>query len=202
MAEWLNIFKEQLIQTPLIQWFGVLFGIAEVLLARYNKVALYPCGIISILITMFVLYEAGLYAEILLNAYYLVMSIYGWYYWLRKGSSEKVPITTCSTSDWLVVAGFLLLGTPFLYKILIHFTDSTVPLWDTWVSVTAWAGMWLLAKRKIENWLLLNISNAFAIPLYIHKDLLLYAILTLILFIVAIFGYFAWKKKIYRQLNV
>ncbi|MEH6308588.1 nicotinamide riboside transporter PnuC [Olivibacter sp. CPCC 100613] len=200
MAEWLRIFKEQLIHTPLIQWLGVFFGVAEVLLARYNKVALYPCGIISILITMFVLYEAGLYAEILLNIYYLVMSVYGWYYWLRKGSSEKVLITTCSMSDWLIVAGLLLLGTPFLYQILIHYTDSTVPLWDTAVSVTAWAGMWLLAKRKIENWLLLNISNALAIPLYVHKNLMLYAILTLFLFIVAIFGYLAWKRKISSQI--
>lgn len=201
MAEWLHIVKEQLNHTPLIQWFGVLFGIAEVLLARYNKVALYPCGIISILITLFVLYEAGLYAEILLNMYYLIMSIYGWYYWLRKGDSKKVPVTVCSQRDWLIVLCFLLFGTPILYKILIQFTDSTVPLWDTWVSVTAWVGMWLLAKRKIENWLLLNISNAFAIPLYIHKQLLLYAILTLFLFIVAIFGYYAWNKEIRRQLT-
>lgn len=195
MAEWLTIFRDQLIQTPLIQWFGVLFGVAEVLLARYNKVALYPCGIISILITLIVLYEAGLYAEILLNLYYLLMSIYGWYYWLRKGNSKEVPITRCSGSDWLMILVFLLGGTPVLYNVLVYFTDSTVPLWDTWVTATAWAGMWLLAKRKLENWLLLNISNAFAIPLYIHKNLFLYAILTLFLFVVAIFGYFAWRRS-------
>ncbi|WP_134091728.1 nicotinamide riboside transporter PnuC [Olivibacter sp. XZL3] len=201
MAEWLTIFREQLIQTPLIQWFGVLFGVAEVFLARYNKVALYPCGIISILITLIVLYEAGLYAEILLNLYYLVMSLYGWYYWLRKGDSKEVPITTCSGRDWWVVFSFLFVGTPVLYNVLFYFTDSTVPLWDTWVTVTAWAGMWLLAKRKLENWLLLNISNAFAVPLYIHKNLFLYAILTLFLFVVAVFGYFAWRRSMRTALN-
>src|SRR5690606_30519480 len=101
--------------------------------------------------------------------------------------------------DWyitslIVVSGFLL-----LYLALDHFTDSTVPAWDAWVSATAWAGMWLLAKRKLENWLLLNISNAFAIPLLAYKGVHLYALLTLFLFIVAIFGYIEWKRIIRRQ---
>jgi len=81
-----------------------------------------------------------------------------------------------------------------LYLTLAHFTNSDVPIWDAWVSATAWAGMWLLAKRKVENWILLNISNLFAVPLLIHKDLYLFAALTSFLFIVAIFGYFKWTK--------
>jgi nicotinamide mononucleotide transporter len=71
---------------------------------------------------------------------------------------------------------------------------------DAWVSATAWAGMWLLAKRKIENWILLNISNAFAIPLLFYKQLPLYALLTAFLFIVAVLGYFDWMK-ILKQKN-
>jgi nicotinamide mononucleotide transporter len=70
-----------------------------------------------------------------------------------------------------------------------------VPVWDAWVSATAWAGMWLLAKRKVENWILLNISNIFAIPLLFYKQLPLFAGLTIILFIVAVFGYFDWRRK-------
>jgi nicotinamide mononucleotide transporter len=89
----------------------------------------------------------------------------------------------------IVVVGFVLLS--FLLK---QYTPSTVPYWDAWVSATAWAGMWLLAKRKIENWILLNVSNAFAIPLLLHKQLPLYAGLTLFLFIVAVFGYIKWNK--------
>ncbi|MEI9957355.1 MAG: nicotinamide mononucleotide transporter family protein [Ferruginibacter sp.] len=82
---------------------------------------------------------------------------------------------------------------------LKHFTTSNVPYWDAWVSATAWAGMWLLSKRKIENWILLNISNLFAIPLLIYKQLPLFAILTLVLFVVAIFGYYSWKKIIQQK---
>jgi len=86
-----------------------------------------------------------------------------------------------------------------LYIVLRYFTDSTVPAFDSWVSATAWAGMWLLAKRKIENWLLLNISNAFAIPLLLYKGLPLYAALTLFLFIIAVLGYIDWNRIIKRK---
>lgn len=195
-SDWPKLVTQQLIETPLLQWIGVSFGMAEVLLARANKVLLYPCGIISILITLYVLFEAGLYAELLLNIYYLVMSIYGWYYWLRKGNSHLVPITKCTRNEWLTAISILFVGFPLMFGALVFFTDSTVPLWDTWVSITAWIGMWMLARRKIENWILLNVSNAFAIPLLIHKNLLLYALLTLFLFIVAIFGYIEWRQKL------
>jgi nicotinamide mononucleotide transporter len=80
------------------------------------------------------------------------------------------------------------------FFILRKFTPSDVPLWDAWVSATAWAGMWLLAKRKLENWLVLNLSNAFAIPLQFHKNIPMYGLLTIVLFVVAIFGYLRWKK--------
>src|SRR5690606_17684400 len=95
---------------------------------------------------------------------------------------------------WTTVIGIVVGAFAILYFFLIYVTDSDVPIWDAWVSCTAWAGMWLLARRKIENWILLNISNAFAIPLLIHKDLYLFALLTTFLFIVAIFGYLKWAR--------
>lgn len=199
IPESLRLFNQQIIETPWLQWMGVCFGIAEVFLAKANKVLLYPCGIISVIITIIVLYEAGLYAEILLNIYYLVMSLYGWHYWSRRKNNEILPISSSTKKE--VVATFIIIsiGFPFLFVTLKYFTDSTVPIWDAWVSVTAWAGMWLLARRKLENWILLNVSNAFAIPLLIHKDLVLYGLLTLFLFIVAIFGYISWKRKLTKR---
>jgi nicotinamide mononucleotide transporter len=96
----------------------------------------------------------------------------------------------------LVTGGITIIGFVFLAFILQRWTNSTVPYWDAWVSATAWAGMWLLAKRKLENWVLLNISNAFAIPLLIYKHLPLYALLTVILFVVAVQGYFTWRRML------
>ena len=201
VANWIHELAVQLRQTPLLHWFGVACGVIQVLLAKSNKVLLYPFGIASILVTGYVLYEAGLYAEILLNGYYLVMSIYGWAHWVARRDQPQVIAGYSKRADWYVTLLIVAIGFPLLYFALVHFTDSTVPVWDAWVSATAWAGMWLLAQRKIENWVWLNISNAFAIPLLAYKGLHLYALLTLFLFIVAIFGYIDWKRIIRRQRN-
>lgn len=199
LTEWIHQLATELVSTPLLHWIGVLFGVVQVLLAKSNKVLLYPFGIASILITLFVLYEAGLYAEQMLNLYYLVMSIYGWAHWSRNKHEPSLPVAYADKREWSITVLIAGLGFVILYFVLTRFTDSTVPIWDAWVSSTAWAGMWLLAKRKIENWVLLNISNAFAIPLLAYKGLHLYALLTLFLFIVAIFGFFEWKRIISRQ---
>ncbi|HLW49375.1 MAG TPA: nicotinamide riboside transporter PnuC [Sphingobacteriaceae bacterium] len=196
LREWFGDFMVQLRQTSLLEYLGVGFGVVQVLLAKSNKVLLYPFGIASVLITLYVLYDAGLYAEVLLNLYYLLMSIYGWWHWNTGVGTKVVQVSYSSRQEWGITFGIVLLGVPLLYWALISFTDSSVPVWDSLVTATAWAGMWLLARRKIENWLLLNISNALAIPLLAYKGLPLYSLLTLFLFIVAVFGYFEWRKII------
>jgi nicotinamide mononucleotide transporter len=171
-----------------------------VLLARVNNVWLYPTGIAGTVIGIYVLLTAGLYAESLLNVYYVVMSIYGWIFWLTKRGHSTVKITWTTKKEWVIVLLIVFVGWLILYLVLRYFTDSTVPVWDSFVSSTAWAGMWLLARRKIENWVLLNISNLFAIPLLFHKNLPLFGMLTLFLFVIAIWGYFEWRN-IYREEN-
>lgn len=194
--EWTKTFLEEVRTTPLLEWLGVGFGVAEVLLARVNNILLYPAGIISVVISSYIFFYSGLYAESLLNAYYLIMSIYGWMIWVRRRHQPPLKISRATQRDWLVTGGITIIGFVFLAFVLQRWTNSTVPYWDAWVSATAWAGMWLLAKRKLENWILLNISNAFALPLLIMKHLPLYALLTLILFLVAVQGYFAWKRML------
>jgi nicotinamide mononucleotide transporter len=199
--EW-HLLWQQMVGTDLLQWLAVSLGVAEVLFAKANKIWLYPTGIAGTLLTIYILFMAGLFAECLLNGYYVVMSVYGWWYWIKKRHQRPVKISSCNRREWITVIlivtfSFVLLawllkyGTPLLHHWLI---PSTVPFRDAWVSATAWAGMWLLAKRKVENWILLNISNAFAIPLLLYKQLPLFAALTLFLFIVAIAGYFQWRK--------
>lgn len=180
--------------TSWLERFSVLCGIIQVLLSKNNKVSNYLFGILGIVSGMYVLFTAGLYAEIALQIYYLVMSLYGWWYWISNKTETEQPITKTSNKEWLIVGSIVFGGFFIFYFLLRLITDSDVPVWDAWVTSTAWAGMWLLARRKIENWILLNISNLFAIPLLIHKDLYLFAALTAFLFIVAIFGYLKWKK--------
>ena len=191
--EW-QLLLQQISQTEWIQWAAVILGVAEVLFAKANKIWLYPSGIASILLSAYILFQVGLYAECLLHGYYLVMSIYGWWYWKKKEGQPAVAITSCNTKDWTVVFAIIITGFIVLFSLLKYFTPSTVPVWDAWVSAIAWAGMWLLAKRKIENWIVLNISNFFAVPLLFYKGLPLYAALTIFLFVIAIQGYIKWKK--------
>lgn len=188
-------------QTSWLERFSVLCGIIQVLLSKNNKVSNYFFGILSILSGMYVLFGARLYAEIALNIYYLIMSVYGWWYWMTNKVAREQPITSCSGREWQIVAAICLGGFGLLFVILSTYTDSDVPIWDAWVTSCAWAGMWLLAKRKIENWILLNISNLFAIPLLIHKDLYLFAALTTFLFVVALFGFVKWQKIMREQQN-
>lgn len=195
----LDLLLQQIKNTSLLEWVAVGFGVTEVLLARKNNVLLYPAGIIGIVCSSFLLIHAKLYAETLLHGYYLVMSIYGWAMWRNRSSSGASQISRSSPNDQKITWSIALGGWVLLYFVLRFFTDSDVPVIDAFVSSTAWAGMWLLAKRKLENWIWLNISNVVAIPLLFHKQLILVSFLTLFLFVVAIFGYLDWKKELEKK---
>ncbi|MBT1705845.1 nicotinamide riboside transporter PnuC [Chryseosolibacter indicus] len=192
----------QALNIDAIQCIVLILGVSEVLLARANNVWLYPTGIAATTLSIYSLFHAKLYAECLLHLYYIVMSIYGWWFWTTRRNNKPVEITFSTQRDWLITIGIVLGGWVVLYFFLILFTPSELPLWDSWVSCTAWAGMWLLARRKVENWLLLNISNAFAIPLLFHKELPLFAFLTLFLFIVACKGYYDWMKTAKKNMAI
>lgn len=192
-------FITQLSQTSPLEYTAVIFSVFSVLLANRNHVLLYPTGIISTAIFIYIMADAGLYAESALNMYYFIMSIYGWWLWTKnKGSENPKAISVNTQRDWIISGCIVGIGWVILFSTLKAFTDSDVPVWDALVSATAWAGMWLLAKHKAENWILLNISNLIAIPLQIHKGIPFTALLTVFLFIVAIFGYLRWKK-LYRE---
>ena len=192
-------FTVQLMQTTTIEAIAVVFGVISVVLANRNHVLLYPAGIISTSLYLYIMTSVGLYAETLLNGYYLVMSIYGWVRWNNNNENQSaIAITYSNKQDWLITGAIVSIGFLILYFTLSNFTDSDVPILDAIVTSFAWAGMWLLAKHKIENWVLLNISNAIAIPLLIYKGLPMTALLTIILFTVAVFGYFRWRK-LYRS---
>ena len=195
LLEWLNANHLDGIQCAVL-----VLGVTEVLLARANRVELYPAGIAATLLAVYSLFIVQLYAECLLHLYYLAMSIYGWWHWASKPDDRPLPVSFCMRKEWLTVLMIVFAGCALLFVFLVAFTSSEVPLWDAWISSTGWAGMWLLARRKVENWMLLNISNAFAIPLLIYKNLPLFAALTAFLFVIACIGYADWVKLARKHL--
>jgi nicotinamide mononucleotide transporter len=128
-----------------------------------------------------------------LNFYYLITSILGLFLWQQK-SQQKISKTT--KQGWMIVVGIVLSSFFVLFFLLNQFTDSTVPYLDAIVSAFAWAGTWLLLKRKLENWILLNISNLIAVPLQFYKGLELTSLLTIIYVVIAFLGYREWKNKL------
>lgn len=181
---------------------AVFFAVLSVIFQKNNNILVYPTGIISTGIYTYLLSREHfrLYADATLNAYYLIMSVYGWLYWARKGAEEPAtPITRSNRKERITAAFIALAGWGLFYFLLSRFSDSNVPVMDGFVSASACAGMWLLAKRKLENWIFLNISNLVAIPLLFYKHLYLTALLTIFLFIVAIFGYLSWKAAVQQR---
>lgn len=185
-----------------LQWIGTAFGVTQVLLARKNNVNNYIFGIIGILIGIWVLYHSKLYADILLHLYYLVMSIYGWIYWKFGKAKQEAPIAYSKRDEHYKALGIVISCFIIMTYWLTQYTNSDVPYWDAVISAFAWAGMWLMAKRKIENWIYLNISNIISIPLLVYKELYIYAALTVFLFIVGTSGYIKWRKIIKNESNL
>lgn len=186
-----------------IEIIGVVFAILQVLWAVKNKPINFVFGIISILLAIYILVKAHLFAEVGLNFYYLMMSIYGLYLWIRQTpqAQQDRPITYTNRSEYVYLIG-IILGSFFVNAAVIkQFIHSDVLYWDAAVAAFAYGGMWLMAKRKIEYWLVLNISNLLAIPLQFRKDLDYYAMLSILQFIIALFGFMQWQKlyKIQQQ---
>lgn len=183
-----------------LEVIGVVFGVLSVLYSNWNKIYVYPTGLVSTGIYIYLFIAGGLYADASLNGYYFVMSVYGWYHWSRKDAARHPTPVSHTTRQELVTAILIAaIGWGVIYLLLRYATDSTVPVFDSFVSATACSGMWLLARRKVENWLLLNISNLAAVPLLIYKHYYLTAALTVFLFVVACFGYVNWKRIAARE---
>jgi nicotinamide mononucleotide transporter len=185
-----------------LEIIAAIFGAISVVCSKQNSIWLYPTGLVSTGIYVYLLSrdQFKLYADATLNVYYFVMSVYGWYYWAKKEPGKaETPVGWATRKEWIIAALIALVGWGVFYYLLTHFSNSDVAPIDAFVSASACAGMWLLAERKIENWILLNISNLVAIPLLFYKHLLPTALLTIFLFIVACMGYFSWKKIIERE---
>lgn len=185
------------IQTSALEWVAVICGVASVIYSMRENILVYPAGIISVVIYVYLAFEYKLYADMGVNGYYFVMSVYGWYYWTNtEGKKEQVPVTINSFRENIYSIGILTGSFGILVFVLINFTDSDVPFWDASTTAFAILGMWLMARKKLENWVAWIITDLISIPLYFYKGLVLTSFQFLIFTILATMGYFAWKKSL------
>lgn len=181
----------------LLEGVAVITGLLSVWFAKQDKVWVYPTGMVSTAIYVYLLVKAGLLGDFLINAYYFAMSIYGWKFWTQQKEGvtvhqiDKVSSLEKKWSFFLFVLSLLFVGG--LYTILGRWASWTAPI-DTFTTALFFVGMWLMARRKIAHWIYWIIGDLISIPLYLYKGLVLTSFQYLIFTLIAIFGYIQWKK--------
>lgn len=192
-----NLFISNLYQTSLLEVIAVLFGLLSVWYSRKVNLLVYPTGIINVLIYVYICFYAGLYADMGINMVYFVMSVYGWYNWTRK----KDDVTTVRIT-WLSHKGnilaLLLAAVAFILisYILVNYTDSTVPFIDSFTTAIFVVGMWLMARKNVENWIYWIIGDVICIPMFFYKGLVFTSFQYLVFLILAVMGFISWRKLV------
>ena len=184
-------------QTTWLEFIAVITGIASVIFSRKENILVYPVGMIStgMFVPLYIIH--GLYADASVNLYYTIMSIIGWYMWSRKKEGKTVlQITSSTTRDWRNSFIFFFVCWVILYFLLSRFTNSTVPVADSFTSAAAFTGMWLMNKKKLDNWTWWIITNLASIPLNFYKHLVFASFQYVVFLILAVMGYITWRKKI------
>ncbi len=203
----------------LLEIAGTLFGILSVYFSIKKNIWVYPTGIISTLIYVYLLFQFGLLGDCMINVYYTAMSIYGWVLWAKSSQDNvHVDVSWATAKEWFTV-GFLFIISLILVTVIYYykpfidhqFSMEGVSLglyhldWANWMDVFTTsiflAGMWLMAKRKIENWIFWIIGDLICIPMMIFKGLGITSVQYLVFTIMAVTGYVNWKKS-FKEKNV
>ncbi|NKI26197.1 nicotinamide mononucleotide transporter [Arenibacter sp. 6A1] len=189
--------------TPLydifLESFVFFFGIASVIYAKKKNILVFPTGLVATAISVYLLYKAGYYGDMTLNFYYSLMSIYGWYNWSRKkGDKAVLSITRTTNKEKSIGIVLFLLTVVITYAVYIGFEQEieTVNYIDIFTSGLFFTAMWYMAKKKLENWTLWIIADIITIPLYAYRGLGILSLQYLIFTVLAVQGYYAWKKDI------
>lgn len=189
-----------------LELIAVGFGVASVFFSRANNILVYPTGIVSTAIFVYLLAKWGLIGDLMVNAYYFIMSIYGWWVWTRKGvNTEVTPITQSNQKDFTFSSVLFLASTALVFiiykgfdKLEVH-ENSWIPYVDIFTTAIFFVGMWLMARRKIEHWYFWIIGNIISIPLYFIKGFTFTSLQYFIFLGLAIWGIVEWRKLIDEQ---
>lgn len=197
-----------------IEMIAAIFGLVSVLFSIKKKIWVYPTGIISTLLYVYILYAFGLVGDMLINVYYTVMSIYGWLLWSKNQNEYyEVSVKKATPKDWKIAAVLFVLSSIFVafvyyYKPVLEQWQTGVQQavglhhldWANWLDVFTTSlflvGMWFMAKRRIENWIFWIIADFISVPMYIYKGLGITAIQFVIFTYLATRGYLVWRKAL------
>ena len=184
-----------------LEFLAFSFGIISVIYAKKENILVYPTGIICTVITVYLLYKAQYFGDMMMNIYYSLMSIYGWWNWSRtQNDKHLLEITRFSKNDLGLTVFLFLLTITITYAVYIfNLTEIKIPNYiDIFTSGIFFTAMWLMANKKLESWVFWIIGDVITVPLYAYRGLGMLSLQYIIFTILAIQGYIEWKKHLSR----
>lgn len=191
-------YKDYSTPAIVLEIIAVIFALASVLYSKKNNIKVYPTGIVSTLLFMYLLYQWSLFGDMIINIYYFVMSVYGWYLWSEKKDGTTALQISKTTPREFVISVYIFIGSSLFISAVYWFFEKFGAWWsyvDILTTGLFFIGMWLLAKRKVEHWLFLIVGDFISIPLYYLRGYTITSMLFLVYTIIAILGYLEWKKN-------
>ena len=206
---YLQLLYQNILDSSWMEIVAASFGLLSVWLARKANILVYPTGIISVLLYVYICFKAQLYADMGINAYYFIFSVYGWIMWSRKDENKKeLPVTFSGKKTWLISIALFIVSIIIIQILLRIFKagdtvywSTFVPITDTFTTAVAIIGMWLMAIKKVENWLFWIAADVVSVPLYLYKGLVFTSLQFFVFLIIAIMGYVEWKKLAKKELS-
>lgn len=194
-------FIADLHATKWYEYLAVFSGLISVWYSSKENILLYPIGLISTIIYIYLSINGSLLGEAAVNLYYTIMSIIGWYLWTKKDSKNKLDlkITTSSKQEWILQITIFALLYAIIYFALIfykkNFNANPIPWADALASAAAFTAMWLMTTKKVESWYWWILTNIVSVPLYFVKHYVFTSVYYFVLLIMAFYGLFLWIKK-------
>ena len=183
-----------------LEFLAFWFGIISVVFAKKQNILVYPTGIICTIITMYLMYKVSLLGHILVNLLYTIISFFGWWNWSRRENNDLVVKVSKFTSNdltkSLLIFFFIVLVAYFAHDFFATNFEGQIKELDILTSGIFVTAMWLMANKKLENWILWIIGNVITIPLYLSSDKIILSIQYIIFTILAIQAYIEWKKSL------
>ena len=197
----INQYKNALQWQIVCEFIAFFFGILSVVFAKKENYWVYPTGLISTIITVYLLYKASYFGDMTINIYYSIMSVYGWYKWTASTKNATLKISRITKREKIIGLGLFILTMFLTYFVYVFFNYTLkIPNYiDIFTSGIFFTAMWYMALKKIENWILWIIGDCIAVPLFAYRGLGMLALQYLIFTILAILAYLEWKKYLAKQ---
>jgi len=191
------MFSYQWLLDHYVEVCGTLTGFLYLGFSIRQHFLTWPVGLLNALFYIVVFLHAKIYADMSLQFYYVAISLYGWWCWLHGSSKgQMLEVTRTDKRLWMSLFIVSLLLFAVIAMVLVHYTDSPVPYWDAMTTALSIVATWMLAKKKIEHWLVWVLVDSISIGLFIYKELYPTTLLFLVYTILAVYGYFEWKKAL------